>query len=500
VSKGLWQENEYLERGSRQRSKMVDLVDEDPDGQDLLEDEIRREGDKAVALRNKYKDVSSNTSLKNDNTIEGIDQDDPIMKQLLAEMGHDNLEEFLNDDGDFDESKEFDAVNGDDEFFDNFLDDKSTKDLENISQDEIIKIFDSVRNEKEREEKNLLELQSNNNNNDDEFENKMKQKLKKEPTKIKKLFANNDVNDFTDPFQDKDYSSSASLRTRESRSKDMCGMLNLLDERSEESDKPAHSGKVLEDNNQMPANFSDELALFNNNNDDDKEKSVGKFGLESLNTRSLTDSILDDNWDKVEFGRAPDPDYSIPRGHRIQYNINMAEKVFADMQREGIKPDIITLTSFLSVYSEALRCEEATEIFNSVKNFDLQPSSLTYRSMIRMCIRNKDINSAIHYKEDMIENGITPDGEIYGMLIESYAHRNMIVESLKLLEEVDDRTIKVQERHIKKLRARCEKLGFEHPSMPANPLKWVKRLKQKRSDTKLSSQRRIEPVRSKMFV
>ena len=69
---------------------------------------------------------------------------------------------------------------------------------------------------------------------------------------------------------------------------------------------------------------------------------------------------IDKMWRMVEFGRAPDPDYSISLADRRGLNIEKAENLLKDMKKAKIRPDIVTLTTLMGVYSEALRVEGTT--------------------------------------------------------------------------------------------------------------------------------------------
>jgi pentatricopeptide repeat protein len=175
----------------------------------------------------------------------------------------------------------------------------------------------------------------------------------------------------------------------------------------------------------------------------------------------------------------------------------------------------------------------------------IRPSTVTYRGLIRMHILAKDIDAALKLKDEMIkDHNMVPDAESYGWLIRSCGHRDLLVEGLQLLEEVSERGsafalpfpsfyslchtavyhtanmisshsrfnrplplhsplsflgIKVQERHLQHLRARCATLGIVHPNMPADPLQWVADMKKLRKDSKNRSQRKMNSVRSALY-
>ena len=153
----------------------------------------------------------------------------------------------------------------------------------------------------------------------------------------------------------------------------------------------------------------------------------------------------------------------------------------------------------MAVYADASRHKYAVQIFDEFKAFGLVPTAKTYKVLIRMYIRLKNIEMAIQIKDDMKKLNIIPDNESYGIIIESYTHRNMIVEALKILEEATEHKLHIAERHIKQLRARCKNLGVKHPNIPEDPNQWIKDVKQVRKDKRHASNRDIHRVQSATF-
>lgn len=50
--------------------------------------------------------------------------------------------------------------------------------------------------------------------------------------------------------------------------------------------------------------------------------------------------------------------------------------------------------------------------------------------------------------------------------------RNMIVDSILMLEQSNDFDHTLLERHIRLLRSRCSKIGIKHPSIAKDPHEW----------------------------
>lgn len=251
---------------------------------------------------------------------------------------------------------------------------------------------------------------------------------------------------------------------------------------------------LMNGHNGSSANPSDSSDADGDNFSDDFDRLLG------LPEDRYTVANAEDDWEKVEFGRAPEPDYSVPLRLRQRENISRAALAFQDLTKKGLKPDSVTLTSLVATYAEALLVDDALETFKGFEEYKLRPTERTYRVLVRMYVRAKDIESALSVKTEMIEKKMmVPDSETYGLLIESLTHRDRIADSLKLLEEAAERSITIRERHLRVLRNRCKNLGVAHPNIPADPNQWVKDLKQVRARSKFSSNRRVQSLPGGQF-
>jgi len=223
-------------------------------------------------------------------------------------------------------------------------------------------------------------------------------------------------------------------------------------------------------------------------------------------------SSQEEAWDLVEFGRAPDPDYSAMLPLRQAQLMRRAEMAFEHLSQGAarlgsLQPDATSLTSLLSVYSESLKDRKALAVFDSFAARGLQPPHQAYRHLARMWVRKGDMQQALRVRDQMHAAGLRGDGAFYGILIEALAHREALPEALKILEDCADgrfgvesgsksRSVKaaaagrdgsgtstgtelgipvrIPERFLRLLRARCTKLGVRHPDLPADPTQWVK--------------------------
>lgn len=203
-----------------------------------------------------------------------------------------------------------------------------------------------------------------------------------------------------------------------------------------------------------------------------------------------------DDWDQIEFGKAPNPDYSLTLPMRRRIFTHRAGVAFQDLLDRKIKPSSYCLNSLLSVYAEALMVDKALEVFESFDLYKVTYDTSTYRALIRMHVRTKNIEEAVNRKNEAIQKNISVAAESYGILVESFMHRGNLIDALKVVEEAADRNIKIPEYSLRHIRSRCKKLGIEHPNISEDPNQWVKDIKKMRRDQANTSDSRIHDIRS----
>jgi pentatricopeptide repeat protein len=225
-----------------------------------------------------------------------------------------------------------------------------------------------------------------------------------------------------------------------------------------------------------------------------------RFDRQAAKKTAVTEDDIERGFDLVYFGRAPDADYSMNIGERRLRNIHRAELAFKDMIEHGFAPSPRALLMLMGVHCET-PCNHAGAdgVLARYAQYNIMPEPHTFRLLVKMHIRNKDMDSAMEVFEGMKEKGVVPDEETYGLLINSYVGKGQVVDALKVLEDAAARKVEVPEKHLRALRGRCENLGVKHPDIPPNPLQWVRDVKKTRMNQRHASQRVIQEVRSLTF-
>jgi hypothetical protein len=199
-------------------------------------------------------------------------------------------------------------------------------------------------------------------------------------------------------------------------------------------------------------------------------------------------------WRMISYGLPPKPDYatvSIENMHAR--NKDRADLIFEDLAIQGLRPSPHALSNYMKVYSEAGDMR-AVKLFNSFSTFGFYPSASEYGDLIRMYLRKNDFEAAIVVKEQM--SNITPKMETFGMLMMSASYRDKLPEALLLLEEASKHGIKIEERYLRVLRVKMNKLGLQHPDLPSDPHQWIKDAKKIKWEKRHTSQRKIQSLRS----
>jgi hypothetical protein len=228
---------------------------------------------------------------------------------------------------------------------------------------------------------------------------------------------------------------------------------------------------------------------------------IYKVGNKALTPeQEATKALRDKEWRMVAYGKPPALDYmSVSVENRRSGNKDKADLIIEDLAVQGLKPSIHTFSNYMKVYSEANDMQALT-IFERMCSMGFVPTQHEYGALARLYIRRNDFEAAMSIKETIVEKGLTPSPETYGLLVHSATCRNMLPEALLLVEEAAAKNIKLENRSLQNLRQRLKKLGISHPDMPPDPKQWVWDLKKIRFDKRHSSQRKIQAIRSAGYV
>lgn len=173
-----------------------------------------------------------------------------------------------------------------------------------------------------------------------------------------------------------------------------------------------------------------------------------------------------------------------------------AELLYKEMQANRVPLNGYILNNFLAVYTEAVQLHRVDAVLGLFDAHNVRLDTHTYKHLIRMYVRARDVPRAVELKAEAAARGISLTGSTYGILVESLTGQGKLVEAIKLFEETVDKKVKIPERYLRALRSRCKTLRIVHPDMPADPNQWAKDVRELRRATRHTSDSKVEALRS----
>ena len=84
-------------------------------------------------------------------------------------------------------------------------------------------------------------------------------------------------------------------------------------------------------------------------------------------------------------------------------NVDMAKRVFDDILASRLKPDRLLFNTIIHAYANTGDVDAAFEIFHQMqKNYKIPPDPVTYRSLISVCSKGKDVNRAKETFDELV--------------------------------------------------------------------------------------------------
>lgn len=94
-----------------------------------------------------------------------------------------------------------------------------------------------------------------------------------------------------------------------------------------------------------------------------------------------------------------------------------ASKVFSDMEKARVAPDIVTYNCMIHTCGRAGRVQEAKAIFKKIIEEGPVPNVATYNILISMFIKRRDKKMALKYYQKMKAGGLTPDAVTFRIIL-----------------------------------------------------------------------------------
>ncbi|XP_057840750.2 pentatricopeptide repeat-containing protein At1g15510, chloroplastic [Cryptomeria japonica] len=119
------------------------------------------------------------------------------------------------------------------------------------------------------------------------------------------------------------------------------------------------------------------------------------------------------------------------------YSVRDAIKVFENMAQR----DVISWTAMISGYAENQKYSEALELFHLMDRKGVRPNAMTMSSVISVCTHTTDLEQGKYAHDYMLRNGIKLELSVENALIDMYAKCKSIVDARSLFEKISQKDV-----------------------------------------------------------
>jgi pentatricopeptide repeat protein len=121
-------------------------------------------------------------------------------------------------------------------------------------------------------------------------------------------------------------------------------------------------------------------------------------------------------------------------------NLTEAEKLFREMEDQGVKPNVVTYNTLMKGYKH--QWKKALELYEDMKKQQVQANGYTYSALFSALAQGKQREKAFVIFQDIKKEGITPDVNVYNSMIDLCVRSENLTEAEKLFREMEDQGVK----------------------------------------------------------
>eukprot|EP00808_Paulinella_micropora_P002623 g37837.t1 len=190
----------------------------------------------------------------------------------------------------------------------------------------------------------------------------------------------------------------------------------------------------------LDMNFDADVRTFNimlNACSVQKDLSTFFFLLETMDERRISKDLTTYNIHLSALKRTCRKIYFEYKSNQflsLDERLQMAWNVFEDLQRQGLRPNVITLNTMVSIHAHT-RDNKALDIVETLfPEYGIKPNYFTYQALIRMYGARRDLDKAREVLAEMKEAGIPRQPEIYKCILHISKRRRDLQSGLVTLQ------------------------------------------------------------------
>ncbi|KAG5555735.1 hypothetical protein RHGRI_006395 [Rhododendron griersonianum] len=145
--------------------------------------------------------------------------------------------------------------------------------------------------------------------------------------------------------------------------------------------------------------------------------------------------------------------------YSVSGQIDHCKAVFNTMLGEGLKPNIVTYNSLIGAYASHGMSEEAQSIFSEMKKNGFRPDVVSYTSLLNAYGRSEQPKKAREVFHLMKRNNCKPNVVSYNALIDAYGSNGFLAKAIDVLREMEQNGVHPNIVSICTLLAACGRVG-----------------------------------------
>ncbi|KAL0453113.1 UNVERIFIED_CONTAM: Pentatricopeptide repeat-containing protein [Sesamum latifolium] len=146
---------------------------------------------------------------------------------------------------------------------------------------------------------------------------------------------------------------------------------------------------------------------------------------------------------------------SIMHMYSICGQVENCHVVFNTLIAEGLRPNIVSYNALLGAYASLGLSEQASSIFNEMKQNGIRPDVVSYTSLLNAFGRSQQPQKAREIFDMMRKNNCKPNLVSYNALIDAYGSNGFLAEAVELLREMEQVGLQPNVVSISSLLAAC---------------------------------------------
>ncbi|KAI8875972.1 hypothetical protein K501DRAFT_289135 [Backusella circina FSU 941] len=133
----------------------------------------------------------------------------------------------------------------------------------------------------------------------------------------------------------------------------------------------------------------------------------------------------------------------IIKGYSKQSDMERAKKWLGRMQVEGVKPDVHTYTTLIDGYMREANVDQAEAMFRIMMKKKIKPSIVTYNVLMHHSVKQLNMESGLKFWENLLKAGLRSDVYTFAIMIQGLGKGGRVDEAWRIFKTMDEENVDV---------------------------------------------------------